>query len=1155
MDFIRSLDDDENPPASSSGVLTDSFVASLGEYTRTVRRESIAKDAPFRHQPIKHRISSIRPEDALSGAAHDTDSDGGVEDAAARARRDFAHTHTGVVGVRPTVQAASVRAFETRMRDALVRADLDAGRGDVPFRPHEADNTEAGPGFVAGLGPGTHTQVSRGPLARSTLTALNGYKTRDLFASHARRTKSTRDEVAHDAAKNPDGHRYRTTADHVLSDADFAPMRKVDRGYHAGADADLDSAAHPEVMLGLHRLRPTVDEKRLEAEVAELSAQHMKRRLAEQTLQRSIRDKVTQFGRALERREEETTRRQEDAYRQLFDRQDATERQAAASQKSRPVSAPMVRVPPAKKHRVMESTSSNMSMAEDDEDPAIVEEHPGRPLTREERDLRDPRTAVSHIDVQLMQHRAREAAEADARNTPAGFSMRPSTAGRLRVARWADEATRGAADRVLEHGHGNGAQAGGRALGHSHSRSHLTSASSSSPSPATELLHRHRPGSAALSLHAHGDAPHLPVPVSLIEDHFRAAAWSLERREESEIDSLSRDLADLSTKQQQAADTVEEEDEAQDIAVMEESIAGSIAARMKHEARQVERLARAEARRAAAKAAVKAARDSLRHKTDEWESHRMGIAPFGETEKDLTLAAVKARQLALVRAGIPVAKPPTHDVAFNSSVVKRKTAPVPKARVKKEGDDAAKEKVKVVRAPSGKKGPPAPKLRPAGVGKTTLAKSQALEQRHVDRTFVDGLYDSSLADALDVVGSEKPLNHSGSLYRSSQEPAARRRSRPFSAAPSTTAPVVLQADGVYRAPLQVVTAGGDPLPHGLAPSSSSQTLRPATTSLLGISVSHPQLLKSVAARASAVGGVMAHVHGHVHRSEALAQVDAVRDAMARAMGGSDAPNFHLSRAALERALVPPSVHLTADQQKLFPPSIGTHLAVNPFAVVKKKKKKGRKGSSKKKKRKTSDSPKRKVVEAEGLAFPLGTNPAEFANNPLVSDLGLINIGEIATSEDKALFRQVYLAHAPALVRTFDLFSARAATGASSTSSSAAHGGPPLMSQFKWVQFLSVCGVFDAASSVGPPVTVRSALQIFADDDDLSIENIDVDELISRPAFLERIARIAVAKCGTTHAQPAAAEPTPEALAAANTRVVPPAEALETFIIKVSTSEA
>jgi hypothetical protein len=347
-------------------------------------------------------------------------------------------------------------------------------------------------------------------------------------------------------------------------------------------------------------------------------------------------------------------------------------------------------------------------------------------------------------------------------------------------------------------------------------------------------------------------------------------------------------------------------------------------------------------------------------------------------------------------------------------------------------------------------------------------------------------------------------------------------------------------------------------------------------------VSHPALLKTAQARASATTSVMAHVQGHVHRSEGMRLVEAVKEKISHAISHAQAfgsasgaesaaeeraalqQRLRVSRATLERALIAPHVSLTADQQRKLLPAQLSNIAADPFALPKKKKtkKKGRKGSSKKKKSSSSGSgggsgKKKKSSkigspEGEGLSFPPGTptaSLAQYASNPLVSDLALIGLEDLAaTPAEKAQLREVVLRHAPGLVLVFDLFSSRVGGAAAATGGSG--GGPALMSHIKFWQLLHVAGVFEPASAASSAsataahaagVSSRAAFEILVDDDDLGLESVDVDELLSRPAWLERVARVAVAKCGSTKGL--------------SPQQSSPAAALDTFISKVHASLA
>ena len=1070
------------------------------------------------------------------------------------ARKYLERSEKAFVGASKRVEHDSVHRFAQRQEVQLASRDT----GDY-FRAHERDSLPLDGGERAGVGPGSTTSIARGELPRSTLTSLEGYKTRDLFASHARRSKKTRAEVVFEASNDPIGHRYRTSADHVLAASDFPATKAWDPAFKiANPPEDTDT------QLGLHKFRATVDEKKLEAQVAALSAQHMERRLAAQTLKRSVMNQLDDYAQSQSRREGETIRRSEDGYRQLFDQQDNDRRDA----KTRPASAPL--------HLSASSSKKKQRSGEKSDHAPNGDSHPyGAPLSQSELDKRDPRTAMSHVDVQLLAHRAeadRRAANAHGDDTidGNGVSIRPSTANRLRTARWSDANSNPTTASVAGHVHGPGCEHGHFAIG---------GAPPTSTATATELLHRHRPGSAALQQYESrppsttiigstaGMAPSaiaalipapkpapLPVPVPLIEHHFRQEAWSTSKRSEYEIDQLSHDMSTLMPSAHDVGhDIVSDEDDEPTVA-FEDSIAGATAARMKHEARKAEKARRIEEARQAARQAREEAREKLKYKTEVWEAHKLGIMPLDETEADHTLAAVKAKRLMLTRAGVPLSKTPTHDVAFNSSVVKRKDPPPPKARVKKEGaggagtDRTAASTSASAKRPtsSNKKGPPTIKAKPATIA-ATLDKAQALQRGQENVDFVERLYtDGQLADTVDRISASdqlygRTLHHSASMYRSNEDGKTRQRPRPFSAIYSHQS-----ATGLQLAPSDGTPALLSLAPASSTPSSSSSSLRPSTASLLGHSASHPQLLKTPKSRASTIANLLTHVHSHVASSEGMLVVERVKEAMARD-GHMHGQPMRISRAILEHALIPPHVVLTPAQRSALPEQIN-NLATNPFEVKKKKKlKKGRKGSSKKKKKSSSKKKVdgKKVVEPEGLAFPLGTATSEFAGNPLVSDLGLININDlISTPDEKTIFRNLYLQHATHLMLIFDFYSTRGS------------GGPPLMSQIKWLQFLALCHVFQPsvssstaspAPSLSPPsVTRREALEIFADSDDLSVENIDVDELISRPAFLERLARIAVAKCGRVVTLPPA--PLGESQPVQPVPLTPP-QAFETFVLK------
>jgi len=158
--------------------------------------------------------------------------------------------------------------------------------------------------------------------ALSTLSdKLQGFKTRDLFASHARRAHKTRERVVEDAQYNPDTGGHRPHMARPLSAVDFPATRqrpqaiRGDRRVAPQRFIAAEPAHDPAHKLGLHRFAPSTDEKRVEDQVSALSAEHMERRAAEQHLKDSVAASMAHYARSIERRNEETLRRSEEPYR------------------------------------------------------------------------------------------------------------------------------------------------------------------------------------------------------------------------------------------------------------------------------------------------------------------------------------------------------------------------------------------------------------------------------------------------------------------------------------------------------------------------------------------------------------------------------------------------------------------------------------------------------------------------------------------------------------------------------------------------------------------------------------------------------------------------------------------------------------------------
>jgi len=261
------------------------------------------------------------------------------------------------------------------------------------------------------------------------------------------------------------------------------------------------------------------------------------------------------------------------------------------------------------------------------------------------------------------------------------------------------------------------------------------------------------------------------VLLGPVDSHFLLEGWSLATRPSHEVDALTADLESQQV-QRERREALEEEEVRQEEQMMSEALEDAslkhnptllAAAKIRRDnARAAVQRRQREEERDQARAALRDTRASLKMKTDTWPAESLGIVPMGASAKDMTLASLKATQASLNKVGAALGRTPSHDVAFNSSVVKRKENPPPKGARKPKVEEpppppppeptparrGARRSVEPPpppppppkRAASAKKAPLS-RARPAPVA-STLARAQALmhgPESAARMAFVDNL--------------------------------------------------------------------------------------------------------------------------------------------------------------------------------------------------------------------------------------------------------------------------------------------------------------------------------------------------------------------------------------------------------------------------------